>query len=199
MGPGFQILMRDPLSAVQIAELDAWLRTFTIMHTTRTNAAGELEYWEFWVNDTREVGLDYGLKHCLIGLSLIDPTREWEWGEDEQIMLRLGFWPRHGMGIWAGCKDFSTGRVTSYLILRLMERYAGYLDQCFHNREPRRPSSSEEDDGAPGKCYTIYYWISDPYQTVDGSGWYSREILDAERVRWILADEWGMLFGFRLP
>lgn len=197
MGPAFTLLMRDPLSTVQISELDAWLRTFTIVQQARTNAARELNDWQFWVSDARELGLEYGLKPCLIGLNLIDPMREWDWGVEEQIMLRLGFWPRHGINIWAGCKDFSTGRVMSYLILRLMERYYGYLDLCTHHKVPKSQSPyAEDDDHAPGKCFTISYWVSDPYQTVGGSGWYSTEICDVERLRWWLKYEHSMLCRF---
>jgi hypothetical protein len=200
MGPAFTILVRDPLSKIQISELDAWLRTFTTMHQVHTNAAGELDAWQFWVSDARELGLEYGLKSCLIGLSLIDPTREWDWGIEEQIMLRLGFWPRHSITIWAGCKDFSTGRVMSYLTLQLMQRYSGYLDLCIHQKVLKSQSPYvEDDDHAPGKCFTIHYWISDPCQTVGGSGWYSKEISDVERVRWLLKDEQNVLYGFRGP
>lgn len=190
MGPGFTLLMRDPLSMAQVSELDAWLRTFTIMRQVRTNAAGELDDWQFSVSDARELGLTYGLKSCLIGLSLMDPTCEWDWEQEEQIMLRLGFWPRHGIGIWAGCKDFSTGRIMSYLILQLMERYSGFLDLCIHHKVPKRQSPyMEGDDHDPGKGYTIYYWIG-------GSGWHSRDIIDVERLRWWLKDEHFVLYGF---
>jgi hypothetical protein len=193
MGPGFTLLMRDPLSTVQVRELDAWLRTFTMMHQVCTNEAGDPDEWQFSVRDARALGLTYGMTSCLLGLSLIDPTREWDWGIEEQVMLRLGFWPRYGFNIWAGSKDFLFGRLMGHLILHLMERYAGFLDLCIHHEESKRPSPSVKDDSqAPGNMYTVSYWIAD-------AGWHSREIIDAERLRWLLTDEHFVLSGFRMP
>lgn len=197
MGPGYSIYLREPLTAVQVSALDCWLGSFTSNLSTETNRAGELTSWCFVVRDARAVGLEYGLKSCLIGLHLNEPMREMDWGVDEQIMLRLGFWPRYGITVWAGCKNIATGRIMSHLILRLMEQYTGYLDLCFHREEPRSRSPYPTDnDQTPGKLFTISYWISDPYQRTDGSGWHAREIMDAERLRWCLTNEQQTLYGF---
>jgi hypothetical protein len=201
-GPVFNILLRDPLTATQIRELDAWLRTFTGDLETRSNAAGERDEWYFRVDDASALGLLDRFRACMIGLALIEPRREMDGDEEEQMMLRLGFWPRHGMNVYAMCKDFPTGRVASYLILRLLERYDGYLDLCMRERVPRRSPLDANDrvseQNIPGKRYIIRYWAPDPQYAFYFSCWWQKDVIDIERLRWWLQDENSVLPGFRM-
>jgi hypothetical protein len=194
--------MRNPLTATQIRALDAWLRTFTGGLETRTNAAGEQDEWYFRVDDANALGLLDRFRACMIGLALIDPTREMDEDEEEQIMIQLGFWPRHGINVYAMCSNFSTGRVASYLILRLLERYDGYLDLCMREKLPASiPLDADErasEQNIPGKRYIIRFWGPDPQYASYFSCWWQKDVIDTERLRWWLQDENRVLPGFSM-
>jgi hypothetical protein len=123
----------------------------------------------------------------MIGLALIDPSREMAEDEGEQPMIRLGFWPRQGFTIYTMCKNFFTGRVTSYLILRLMERYGGYMDLCRSVKISEKSvvdmEERHQEQSLPGKRYTIRYWAPDPGYASYFSCWWEKEVIDEERLR----------------
>lgn len=198
-GPVFNILMRSPLTAAQLSELDVWLKTFTANMETHVNTAGEFDEWYFRVTDPGALGLPDRDNSCMIGLARVEPAREWEGDLEEQVMIRLGFWPRHGFNVYAMCKNFSTGRVTSYLILRLMERYEGYLDFCMATRVAENPPLSAEErqyeQRVPGNRFTIRYWAPDGRPFCPPC-WWEKDIIDAEYLRWWLKDDRSVLPGF---
>ncbi|HEV2654446.1 MAG TPA: DUF6368 family protein, partial [Ktedonobacteraceae bacterium] len=195
------ILLPAPLTVVQIRELDAWLRTFAGGLETRSNTSGDLEAWCFRVDNASALGLLGSFPTCIIGLALVEPSREWDGDEAEQIMKQLGFWPRQGINIYAMCKNFPTGRVMSYLTLRLMERYAGYLDFCMREKvaelTPLTMEDIRQEQHTPGKTYTIRYWAPDSDYAGYFSCWWEAEVIDSERLRWWLQDDTGVLIGFR--
>ncbi len=202
MGPGFLILRRDPLTAEQIDDLNAWLHTFTQDRETSRTATGEPNGWAFRIADASVLGPLESRFIGEIGISFETLMHTWDGDEEEQLMLRLGFWPRYAISIYAMSKTFSTGRATSSLILRLMERYGGYLDCCLRERvadrrvfeKEHRPIRSE----TPGKEYTIRYWAPDPRYDFFFSCWWAKSVMDSERLRWWLSHPGSALPGFRL-
>lgn len=201
-GPSFIILLPSPLTEAQIHALDGWLNTFALALETHKNTTGVCDEWFFRVEDAGELGLPGKFRTCMIGLALVEPSREWDGDLEEQMMIRLGFWPRQGINVYAMCKNFPTGRVTSYLILRLMERYEGYLDFCTSERVSQNSRIDTEEhhleSPLPGKGYTIRYWAPDPQHAFSFSCWWEKEVIDKERLRWWLhQDERSILPGFR--
>src|SRR5216110_1198010 len=137
-GPAFQLLIRHPLTGQQIQQLDSWLKTFTTSMQMTTDTEGQIREWFFLVDDPTPLGLEHRSRSCYIGIALVEPDREMEYDEQEQIMTHIGFWPRHGINIYAMCKSFATGRIMSLLILRLMERFDAWLDLLLVHEVPKR-------------------------------------------------------------
>jgi len=100
--------------------------------------------------------------------------------------------------VYAMCKNFSTGRATSYLILRLLERFNGYLDCCLRERMPLDEMESVSEQNVPGKSYVIRYRAPDPQDASHRSCWWEKIVIDAEHLRWWLQDENSVLPGFRM-
>ena len=124
MGPAKTILLSQSLIDRHIADINAWLSTFAVS-IDRPVKPGN---WFFLVNDLTRFGLVSDEKPCGFGLAICDPREEMEVDWAERIMIALGFWPRFGLNMWAGCKERIDSLLMGHMMLEIMERFSGWLE-----------------------------------------------------------------------
>ncbi len=123
MGPAASILLRAPLTARQIDDLETWLRANT------SDLQGPRLDWRFWIHDGMPLGITTGdsMAHCSFGLSISDPAASVTDVEKEQIVEAVGYYPQQAISIYAGCNQSIDHRILGHLALFLAECYDGLI------------------------------------------------------------------------
>lgn len=133
MGPVCSILLEQPLSDRQIAELDGYLMHIGA-HVTRSE---KKHSWDFCPLAQIIIPGSSPGKLCTFSLStwggLID-----DWGAEEvpedailqQLEQAIGFRPHGHIMFYSGCNDQHYHLLLGYIAIALLEKFGGYIDFC---------------------------------------------------------------------
>lgn len=122
-GPIAAVLLRDKLTAAQLARIEADLKNISselVKHSTQN--------WQFWVTTTRPLGGNYSGEGGPFGLEPSELELEWEEVELSVLASRFGFRPQECLGLWAGCNDDQDHRILGELTFHLASLLNGLID-----------------------------------------------------------------------
>ncbi|PQJ10304.1 hypothetical protein CJD36_016615 [Flavipsychrobacter stenotrophus] len=168
MGPVCSILLEQPLSDRQIAELDGYL-----MHIgTDVNRSDGKQSWDFYPMIEIIIPGSAPDNLCTFSLStwagLID-----DWGAEEQpeeailqqLEQAIGFRPHGHIMFYSGCNGQQYHLLLGYIAIALLEKFGGYINFCGDVMKRKQDLIYEGQlldiwyETTPGNQY--YYQIAD--------------------------------------
>ncbi len=98
-GPGASVLLREPLTAQQHAELNGWLQSISRLREENS----KYNLTEFWL---KQGILSEPVSECVFSFWIGVPERMLKDEEERpQVLAQLGYMPQQEIGIGSGCND----------------------------------------------------------------------------------------------
>lgn len=179
MGPACQLLLKYPINAGQIKELDTYIRDIG-----EIESSSDKTRWDFYVMSSRYIPQQKEEIGCPFTLSLLPGNGDYDDNQMRQIADYTGYIPGCVLLLYAGCSSNIDQLLLAEIALAILGKYEGYID--FTGYLQFKETDAQLSGRIAGNIFSISYSVEDDIHSYHIA---SKEFLQA----WIKSGNFSMI------